>query len=124
MIRQTSLDVFNRIRNEGLLSKRKFEIYQSLFKHGPATANELFKVTRGISSVSQANIQPRLHELVLSGAVREVEVRECQVTKNKVIVYDVTDGLPVKFEKTKKTKCKHCNGHGYITTTQAVFDIN
>lgn len=123
MVRETSIEAYNRIKDEGLLSQRRFEVYTQLYAHGPCTANELFKKTRGISQVSQANIQPRLNELVALGVAREVETRECQITGNRVLVYDVTAGLPTKYEKTNARKCPHCKGTGVITDEQARFNI-
>lgn len=122
-VRDTSLEVFKRIKDNGLLSQRRLEVYAGLFEYGPCTANELFKKMRGVSQVSQANIQPRLNELVSSGVAKEVETRDCSITGNRVIVYDVTSGLPIKFDKSPKRICRHCAGKGYTMDQQAKFDI-
>ena len=123
MVRETSIEVFHRIKEDGLLSQRRLEVYSQLFQLGPCTANELFKKTKGTSQVSQANIQPRLNELVALGVAREVGTRECQITGNRVLVYDVTAHLPIKFDKVGKHKCPHCKGAGVIEDEQARFDL-
>lgn len=76
-VRDTSLEVYNRIKEEGVLSKRRLEVYEALFQHGPATSNELFRKMKGSIRVSQANIQPRLGELVEMGCVAETKKRPC-----------------------------------------------
>lgn len=123
MTRQTSIDVYNAIKNNGLLSKRRWEIYDALYEHGPATANELFKKARGFSSSTQANFHARLGELRDLGVVCELRNRECKTNGNFVIEWEVTNKLPVKYEKAKKEKCKTCDGKGYIVTQQAKFNI-
>lgn len=122
-VRETSLEVFKRIKDNGLLSQRRLEVYSGLFEYGPCTANELFKKMRGVSQVSQANIQPRLNELVNVGVAREVETRDCAITGNRVLVYDVTAGLPAKFDRSPRRSCTHCRGKGYTVEEQVRFDL-
>lgn len=42
-VRQTSIDCFNQIKKEGLLSKRRLEVYEAIFKNAPCTTNEALK---------------------------------------------------------------------------------
>lgn len=120
-VRETSIEVYNRIKDEGLLSQRRLEVYEQLFTFGPCSANELFKATQGVCYVSQAAIQPRLNELVALGVAKEVETRECKITSNRVLIYDVTDRLPVKFEKVGRRKCPHCKGTGVHADEQGLL---
>lgn len=108
-VRDTSIEVFHRIRAEGLLSERRLEVYSALFEHGPCSANELFRKMRGSIRVSQAAIQPRLNELVAMGCAVELQTRPCRVTGNRVIEYDVTSKMPKKLEKKEPTKLKRVN---------------
>lgn len=101
-VRDTSREVYNRIKEDGTLSKKRFRIYSGLFEHGPATSNELFRKMYGISHVSQANIQPVLGELVKMGCVAETKKRPCEITGETVIEYDVTSKYPIKPPKKKK----------------------
>lgn len=101
-VRETSIEVYNRIKEDGTLSKKRFKIYSGLFEHGPATSNELFRKMYGISHVSQANIQPVLGELVKMGCVAETKRRTCDITGETVIEYDVTSRYPVKLKNRKK----------------------
>lgn len=110
MIRQTTLETFNQIVSEGLLSKRREETYKALYEYGPCTANEPFRAWKVRTFITQQNIHPRLGELRDLGVVIEIEERSCKVTGRKAIVWKTTDKLPTKQTKHKKIKCKHCNG--------------
>lgn len=111
MIRTTSIESYNKIREGSLLSERRLQVYEVLFEHGPMTANELFRILMGKTTITQSNIHARLNEMREMGCVREIGKRECSVTNNKVILWDVTDSLPEKL-KEKNEDCPHCDGTG------------
>lgn len=113
MKRQTSIDVYRKIKEQGLLVGRRMMVYEALYKIGPATTNELFKYIHGTTTINQPNIHARLAELREMGCVMELGTVVCSVTKNKVIQFDVTDKIPIKIKKTKRIKCPHCSGKGY-----------
>lgn len=114
MVRKTSIEVYRRIVSEGLLSKRRLDIYSVLFHEGPLTANEVFKRLLGKSNINSANTGARLFELREMGAAEETGTRKCSVTGNNVIVWDVTGKLPKKPPKEDFIKCPHCKGTGKI----------
>ena len=102
--RQTSIDCYNEIRANGLLSKRRFEVYEALLSSAPCTSSEAIrnaKTTFGVFGVSS-----RFTELRDLGVIYEVRTRECTVTGRNVIEWDLTDRLPVNIKKSNKTK-KH-----------------
>jgi len=102
--RQTSIDCYNEIRSNGLLSKRRFEVYEALLSSAPCTSSEAIrnaKTTFGVFGVSS-----RFTELRDLGVIYEVRTRECTVTGRNVIEWDLTDRLPVNVKKSNKTK-KH-----------------
>lgn len=117
-VRPTSIQTYREIRDSGLLSKRRWEVYDALYEHGPCTANELFKKWKVRSFVTQQNIHPRLGELRELGVVAELEKRRCEVTGREAYVWITTDDMPVKFEKPKLYKCTHCKGKGTFTEQQ------
>ena len=126
-MRETSLEAFRKIRDEGLLSERRFQVYATLYKYGPCTANELAKnfhlMNFNLAKNVNMNIVTRLGELRDAGVAREVRERECSVTGMRVIEWDVTDGLPVKPpKKTKKLRCPHCDGTGYYKPPEALHN--
>lgn len=102
--RQTSIDCYNQIKANGLLSKRRFEVYEALLSSAPCTSSEAIrnaKTTFGVFGVSS-----RFTELRDLGVIYEVRTRECTVTGRNVIEWDLTDRLPVNVKKSNKTK-KH-----------------
>ena len=102
MIRQTSIEAYNRIKQNGLLSRRRFEVYDSLYSFGPVTANELFsnmKLKNKTLNQSNTNVRARLNELRELGTAQELGKKICSITKQNVIIWDVTSEVPIKVEK-------------------------
>lgn len=92
--RQTSLDVFERIKRDGTLTRARFVVYAELFDHGPLTGGELDRnlVMPGL----RPHFHKRLSELENMGAVARVGRRQCSFTGNVCEVWDVTDTMPTK----------------------------
>lgn len=103
MTRRTSIDVYHQIEAEGLLSKRRWEVYDYLFKHGPLTQRE---VSDSIATeyAHHQSYTPRFAELEARGVIESVGERPCSVTGRNVLVWDVTDRLPVEPDATGKPK--------------------
>jgi len=111
MIRETSIEAYNTIRDQGMLSRRRWEAYDGLFKYGPCTGNELIKKIigqeNGYHAVrTQTNIITRLGELRDMGCVKELGETVCSITKMKVILWDVTNNLPKKLTREIKETTK------------------
>lgn len=127
MIRETSIEAYNEIKANGILTKMKFETYRLLFRYGPMTANQLmakakllapYKTHQSIESLGR-----RLSELRDQGAVKELGKIVCPISGHKCIQWDVTSRIPVKLEKPQKEKCKACGGKGYLITQQLKFNL-
>ena len=114
MIRDTSIQAYNTIKENGLLSRRRFQVYDTLYKFGPLTQNEAFKEIAKKDTVTQQSIGPRFAELLRAGAIQEVGKTLCSITGNLCIKWDVTKKIPVKVEKKAKRPCPHCDGTGKI----------
>lgn len=114
MVRKTSIEAYNQIKNNGLLSERRMQVYDLLYKYGPLTALQVIDHFRRtlINFSSTGNLSTRLSELRDMGVVEELGTTKCPIGGRNVILWDVTDRLPVKVEKKKKTKCPFCNGTG------------
>lgn len=97
-MRQTSVEAYNTIKENGLLSLRRWQIYDILFHHGPLTAGEIFD--RGIGIV-KGSVCARLTELRELGIVSEIGEKKWSSTGHTGILWDVTKGLPVTPEKTE-----------------------
>lgn len=93
-VRKTSIATFYEIRDEGLLSRMRFVIYECLFCHGPLTAQEVFKRLS-----LESNQSGRFTEMREMGVVYEVGERECRITGRDVIEWDVTGDLPKEYIK-------------------------
>lgn len=118
-MRRTSIDAYNKIKENGLLSRRRLEVYEVLFYNGPLTSGEAFQLLNKLSPIRNlTQSRARFTELCQMGVIYEVRTRVCRVTGMNVIEWDVTDRLPIKLEKPKRVKCKHCSGKGYFETTQ------
>jgi len=122
MTRSTSIEAYHKIKDEGLLSLRRWQVYDVLFRFGPLTGNEVLKYLQGHHGIKAGNapsIVSRLGELRAVGIVIEKGKRMCTVSGMKVILWDVNSKLPIKLEKEIKEKCHACNGKGYIKHQQS-----
>ena len=107
-IRQTSIDCYNKIKSEGLLSKMRLKVYEAILKKAPCTSGEAFAtMTTKENQISQS--RARFTELRDLGVIYEVRNRRCTITGVNVIEWDLTDRLPVNIKKTKKTKKQKVN---------------
>lgn len=104
--RANSIAAYNKIKQDGSLSKRRWEVYDALVRFGPATASELARHLpespggRG----GKGNVHPRIGELIERGVARFVRDRACRVMGNVVEEYDVVDQLPVNPPPKPKTR--------------------
>tara|TARA_R110001592_G_scaffold90443_2_gene265865 strand:- start:3949 stop:4371 length:423 start_codon:yes stop_codon:yes gene_type:complete len=107
-IRQTSIDCYKKIKEQGLLSKKRFEVYQAILKKSPCTSGEAFAImTTKENQISQS--RARFTELRELGVIYEVRNRKCTITGMNVIEWDLTDRLPITIKKSNKTKKQKVN---------------
>jgi hypothetical protein len=103
-VRETSVQAYHKIKDEGLLSEARMVVYDILFHGGPLTAGEIFKLGQerleGHTEV-KGSICARLTELRESGAVKEIGKKTCHVTGHNAILWDVTGQIPEKIERKK-----------------------
>ena len=100
--RQTSIDCYNQIKEEGLLSNMRFRVYSALLAMGkPSTTREVYSTMNVIKQEAT-----RFTELRKLGVIYEVQNRKCTITGRTSIEWDLTDRLPIKIKKCNRTK-KH-----------------
>lgn len=112
MTRRTSIEVYQKIKSEGLLSALRFTVYECLFNYGPLSQMETCKYIG--SKHQDRSIMPRFAELEKIGAIESIGEKKCSVTGRNVLIWDVTDRIPKKLIKEQKTKCLMCNGKGFL----------
>lgn len=118
MTRETSIETYNQIKNEGLLSKLRFEVYEALFLNGPMTCRELMIYVQNKKGesfiVAGGSYSTRLSEMYRMGVVTETRMRPCKESGRNAIEWMITSKLPGKMEKLNREKCKSCDGKGYF----------
>ena len=102
--RKTSIECFSKIKQEGLLSKRRLQVYESIFNYAPCTASEVFN-----DKNLKTNQSGRFTELRDVGVIDEKGERLCRITGRNVIEWDLTDRLPINFKNKNKTKKQRIN---------------
>jgi hypothetical protein len=96
--RQTSIDCYNQIKAQGLLSKLRLATHYAMVYSAPCTAGELqsYIDKNGIKVKHAWKLLSQLRNL---GVVYEKSERKCNVTGRVVIEWDLTDKLPIKPAK-------------------------
>jgi hypothetical protein len=106
-VRQTSIDCYNQIKANGLLSNLRLLTYHAILNSAPCTAGELQKYI-DINEIKVKHSWKLLSQLRDLGVIYEKSIKECSVTGRNVIEWDLTDKLPIKKENklivTKKQK--------------------
>ena len=102
--RQTSIDCYNQIKSEGLLTKSRLEVYEAIYNSAPCTASEVFKVKH-----LKTNQSGRFTELRELGVIYEKGERKCSVTGRNVIEWDLTDRLPIEIKTSSNSKKDRVN---------------
>lgn len=101
--RQTSINCFNQIQAEGLLTKRRFEVYEAIYNSAPCTSSEAM-IGRLNSTNVLSQSRARFTELRELGVIYEKGIKKCTVTGRNVIEWDLTDRLPIDKKVTTITK--------------------
>ena len=106
MTRQTSIEVYNQIQIEGLLSAVDLAVYSTLFHHGPLTQGETWK-EHNSHQYMRHTVGPAFARLKRRDAITEVEKRTCRLTGRTVYSWDVTCHVPTKYQRPETMKQKY-----------------
>ena len=82
--RQTSIDCYNKIREEGLLSNMRLIVLNAILENAPCTTSEALQNTKRKS----IGFGSRFTELRNLGVIKEVGTKKCTVTGRTVIEWD------------------------------------
>ena len=105
--RQTSIDCYYEIKNEGLLNNMRLQYFEAIFNNAPCTSGEAYKAMKMGKTVGKGERleRSRFTELRNMGVIKEVGTRRCNESGRSSIVWDLTDKLPTKIKSnTKKNK--------------------
>jgi hypothetical protein len=111
MTRQTSINTYNQIKSEGLLSKKRLLVYEIFMdyggENGELTGSQVSEIFKKLYPTSQHSetIRNRITELRDMGVLTERGTTDCPISKREVIKFGLTDALPTKLEK-KKTQAE------------------
>lgn len=118
-MRQTSIEAYNFIKFNNILSERRWQVYDVVFHHGPMTSAEAFVILNRLYPIKNlTQSRARFTELRDMGAFYEVKVRQCSVSGMQAIEWDVTNRIPGKLIKQKRIKCVPCDGRGFFLETK------
>jgi hypothetical protein len=122
-INQNSLDAFNHIKKNGLLSDKRLKVYQ-IFVHNPngltgSEVSDIYKKNYPSSQHSET-IRNRITELRDMGVLDEVGNVPCKFTKRTVMKYKVNTNMPTKLVVKKSL---NTNIDEIISDLKRVWDL-
>jgi hypothetical protein len=122
-VRQTSIDAYNEIKNNGLLKKLHWQVYSHLYHHGPQTSGEVYQQL-GVQQRVPSQLRARFTELREMGVLQEVGERPCGVTGRTCIVWDVTAATPVPLPKAvaRPSRASVLEAACYVTEAMKHFN--
>ena len=97
-MRQTSLSTYHQIKDEGLLSKLRMQVYSYVFHHGPCTAKQVAMGIMGEYKMG-GTVSSRFSELERLGVIASAGTVVCPETNRMVTLWDVTKNLPEEPKK-------------------------
>ena len=115
MVRDTSLEAYNKIKADGLLSKRKWQVYDIVYHNGPLTAHRIVEIAKIESpSANQTSFNARLSELEELGVIKSEGKEVHPVSGKNCYLWFSTGEMPVDIDKkilksTKIFACRWCH---------------
>lgn len=91
MIRETSINAFHMIRDNGILGMREFQVYEAICNNGSVTIKETCMILKPIPETS---ISPIFSRLERKGLIKIQETRKCKITGNNVYSWQSTNKMP------------------------------
>jgi len=102
-MRDTSLEAYKNLIQDGTLKRLKAVVYNYIYNHGPTTQK---KAERAFADVN-SSISPRFAELEKLGLISIVGKVFCEETNTNNISWDVTNRVnPLVLKKEKKASKK------------------
>lgn len=92
--RKTSINTYHRIVADGLLSKKRLQVYNIIYNKGPINCRGIIKVAANGCVTNTGAISGRLSELEERGVIYVAFEDICPDTGNNTMFYATTDNLP------------------------------
>jgi hypothetical protein len=102
VIQQTSVDAYKTITDSGLLSRKRMEVYEEIYKFQPISINTLIR-NLCVTGYNTGSITGRISELQRLGVIAAWGT-EIAPTGHEVILWKTTDQLPGKIPKKPTRK--------------------
>jgi len=103
MIRETSIEAYRHLVENGILAEKNRVVYEYLWKNGATTQK---KTERNFNDRTYT-LRPRFAQLEKMGLIKVVGEINCEETGRKNLLWDVTDRvypLPIKRKKDYTTE--------------------
>jgi hypothetical protein len=99
-MKATSVDTYNEIKENGLLSEKRMRVYDILYEYGHLTGTQVATIYKNKfpSKSTSETIRNRITELVKMECVDELGEIYCPISKRNVTLFGVNDNLPKKYE--------------------------
>lgn len=114
MVRQTSVDCYYEIMEEGLIGDRQKIVYDFIIDNENLTDME---ITIALGYKDPNKIRPRRKELFDFGLILDGGIKKCSITGRKAHFWKINPKPDLDslrgVKKKKKIKCSFCNGKGY-----------
>lgn len=94
----TSIETYHQIKDEGLLSKLRFYVYDIIYRNGPITISQMIRIASK-DVTNTGSFTGRISELERMGLIGQHHIGPCPVTGREVIFWVTTDCLPKTYEK-------------------------
>lgn len=107
MARITSIETYRKIRDQGLLSKKRLNVYEILVENGSLTGGELASLYKHVfndAARHSESIRNRLTELRDLGVIEEQGVRPCSISGRKSIVWAYNGKFPRRISEKQRLK--------------------
>lgn len=115
MVRETSIDCYSEIIEEGLVGDMQKIVYDKLLEKDDLTDQE---IARELVFKDPNKVRPRRKELLDLRLILDNGIRRCSVTQRKAHSWVINPKPNIvlirRLKNIIKRKCKHCGGQGYI----------
>jgi len=101
MIRQTSIETYNSIKNSGLLSDKRLKVYEIFYEYPQGlTGSQVAQIYSSKYPTSQHSetIRNRITELRDMGVLNEAGIVKCEYSNRNVIKFVLNDNMPKVLE--------------------------